>query len=190
MLASNVLGLDIPSAGVVFAVALVVHVVGGVWSVVTGLLAATARKRPGRHPMAGRLFVWGIAVMFVTATVMAVIRWREDSRLFAIAVVAAGLAAVGWYSRPTRRPRRVQWHAIGMGGSYVALLAGFYVDNGPQLPGWRLLPHWLYWALPVAVGAPLVWWALRRFRAGVSTRPRGASRFDEGERLTQRREGG
>src|SRR5262252_592447 len=101
MLTSTVLGLEIPSAGPVFAVALGLHVVGGVWSVVTGALAATARKRPGRHPKAGLLYVWGIAVVFVTATVMAAIRWREDAHLFAIALGAAALTAIGWYARPT-----------------------------------------------------------------------------------------
>jgi hypothetical protein len=59
-----------------------------------------------------------------------------------------------------------------MGGSFVALFTGFYVDNGPQLPVWRLLPHWLYWVLPAAIGAPLIWLALRRYRAGVSSKPR------------------
>jgi len=79
MLTSTVAGLEIPSAGPVFAVALGVHVIGGTWSVVTGALAATARKRPGRHPRAGLLYLWGIGVMFTTATVMATMRWREDA---------------------------------------------------------------------------------------------------------------
>ena len=179
MLTSTVVGLEIPSAGPVFTVALGVHVLGGVWSVVTGALAATARKRPGRHPRAGLLYLYGIAVMFATATVMATIRWRQDAHLFAIAVVAAGLAAIGWYARPTRRPTRFTWHAVGMGGSYIALLTGFYVDNGPQLPVWKLLPHWMYWALPVVVGTPLVLLALRRYRVGISARPREDARSDE-----------
>ena len=59
-----------------------------------------------------------------------------------------------------------------MGGSYIALLTGFYVDNGAQLPLWDRLPHWMYWVLPAAIGIPLISLALRRFRSGVSTRPR------------------
>jgi hypothetical protein len=49
-----------------------------------------------------------------------------------------------------------------MAGSYVALLTGFYVDNGPRLPLWDRLPHLAYWLLPAAVGIPLTWRALRR----------------------------
>jgi hypothetical protein len=49
-----------------------------------------------------------------------------------------------------------------MAGSYIALLTGFYVDNGAQLPLWDRLPHLAYWLLPAAVGAPLTWRALAR----------------------------
>ena len=55
--------------------------------------------------------------------------------------------------------------------SYIALLTGFYVDNGSQLPLWDRLPHLLYWLLPAAVGTPLTWWALRRNHAIRARRP-------------------
>jgi hypothetical protein len=54
-----------------------------------------------------------------------------------------------------------------MGGSFAALLTGFYVDNGPQLPLWNRLPHVVYWLLPTAVATVLIRRALRRF----ATRP-------------------
>jgi hypothetical protein len=176
MLAIKILGLDIPDAGPVFFTALALHVLAGVICVVAGALAATARKRPGRHPKSGRVYLWGIGAVSTTATVMAVIRWREDWHLFAIASVAFGLAMFGWRARRLRGPGWPRWHATGMGGSYIALLTGFYVDNGPQLPLWNRLPHWTYWLIPAAVGVPLIWWALRRFHGGVSSRPRAAGR--------------
>jgi hypothetical protein len=37
-------------------------------------------------------------------------------------------------------------HVTGMAVSYILLLTGFYVDNGPNLPLWRSLP-------PVASGS-------------------------------------
>jgi hypothetical protein len=172
MLAIEIFGLEIPDAGPVFLAALSFHVLAGLTCVVSGGLAASARKRPGRHPKAGHVYLWGIAVVFVTATVMSVIRWREDWHLFAIAIVAFGLAMSGWRARAHRRPGWPHRHGIAMGGSYIALLTGFYVDNGPQLPLWNRLPHWIYWVLPAAVGVPLIWWALRRFDSGISTRPR------------------
>jgi hypothetical protein len=56
-----------------------------------------------------------------------------------------------------------------MGGSYIALFTGFYVDNGPFLPLWNRLPHLAYWLLPSLIGLPLIWRALRRFHAGRRT---------------------
>jgi hypothetical protein len=115
------------------------------------------------------VYLYGIATVFATATVMATLRWREDWRLFIIATVAFGLAMVGWWAR-RRRPRLwMVWHGSAMAGSYVALFTGFYVDNGPQLPLWDRLPHLTYWLLPAAIGAPLTWWALRR--NGALSRP-------------------
>jgi hypothetical protein len=170
VLAAHIGGLKVPDAGPVFFTALAVHVAAATTGVISGALAATARKRPGRHPRAGVVYLYGIGVVFVSATVMAVIRWRHDAHLFAIALVAITLAALGWQIR-RRQPRRwMAWHGTMMAGSYVALLTGFYVDNGPQLPLWDRLPHLAYWLLPAAVGAPLTWRALAR--NGALTRPR------------------
>jgi hypothetical protein len=177
LLAITILGLEIPDAGPVFLAALAVHVAAGMMGVVAGALAATARKRPGRHPEAGRVYLWGLGVVFVTASTMAMIRWHEDWHLFAIATVALALGLFGWRARRRQHDGWPRWHAIGMAGSYIALLTGFYVDNGPQLPVWDRLPHWTYWVIPAAVGIPLIWLALRRFAAGVSSRPRAAGRF-------------
>jgi hypothetical protein len=53
-------------------------------------------------------------------------------------------------------------HGTGMAVSYIALLTGFYVDNGPTLPVWDRLPHITYWLLPAVIGVPLLLRALRK----------------------------
>jgi hypothetical protein len=164
MLAGDFLGLPIPDAGPIFAAALVIHIASGLTAVVGGALAATAKKRPGRHPRAGRVYLCAVGGVFATAAVMAVIRWREDAHLLAIAVVAFSLGLYGYRARRRHRPGWPPNHAIGMGGSYIALLTGFYVDNGPFLPLWKQLPHLTYWLLPTVIGAPLIGIALYRFR--------------------------
>jgi hypothetical protein len=165
MFAGDILGLPIPDAGPIFAAALVIHILSGLTAVISGALAATANKRPGRHPRAGRIYLWALGGVFTTATIMAIIRWREDAHLLAIAVMAFSLGLYGYQARRRHRPGWPPHHAIGMGGSYIALLTGFYVDNGPFLPLWNQLPHVTYWLLPSTVGAPLIWLALHRFRA-------------------------
>jgi hypothetical protein len=176
MLSGDVFGLPIPDAGPIFAAALAVHIASGLTAVVAGALAATAKKRPGRHPRVGRVYLWALGGIFTTATIMAIIRWREDAHLFAIAVVAFGLGLYGYRARRRHRPGWAPRHAIGMGGSYTALLTGFYVDNGPFLPMWNQLPHITYWLLPSIVGIPLMWLALRRFphSSGLPSETRGA----------------
>jgi hypothetical protein len=177
-LSSEIFGLPIPDAGPVFATALVIHILCGLTAVIAGALAATARKRPGRHPRAGRVYLWALGGIFTTATIMAIIRWRQDAHLFAIAVVAFGLGLYGYRARRRHRPGWPPHHAVGMGGSYIALLTGFYVDNGPFLPLWERLPHLTYWVLPSLVGIPLIWLALRRFsppRASGRSRQRSAT---------------
>jgi hypothetical protein len=169
MLGSDIVGLPIPDAGPIFATALAAHIASGLTAVTAGAIAATARKQAGRHPRAGRVYLWALGGIFATATVMAIIRWREDAHLFAIAVVAFGLGLYGYRARRRHRPGWPKHHAIGIGGSYIALFTGFYVDNGPFLPLWNQLPHIAYWLLPTAVGVPLIWLALHRFQRNPST---------------------
>ncbi|MDG6108757.1 hypothetical protein Daura_30650 [Dactylosporangium aurantiacum] len=166
----RVFGLEIPDAGPVFAGVLVLHVAAGLTCVTAGTLAATAGKRRGRHPRAGRVYLYGLCVVFATATVMSAVRWPHDAHLLAVAVVASGLGLAGWWARRRRGRAWVRWHAAGMGGSFIALLTGFYVDNGPQLPGWDRLPPVVFWFLPAAVGVPLLHTAIRRFERPVTPR--------------------
>src|SRR5689334_18665799 len=139
----------------VFMAVLAVHVAAGLTGVGAATVACVARKRPGVHPRWGRVYLWALGVVAVTAVAMAVIRWPADAHLAAIAVVAGGLGAFGWWARRRHRPGWPVRHAIGLGGSFAALLTGFYVDNGPRLPVWDRLPHPVYWLLPSAVAAIL-----------------------------------
>ncbi len=116
-LSSEIFGLPLPDAGPVFASALVIHILCGLTAVIAGALAATARKRPGRHPRAGRVYLWALGGTFTTATIKAIIRWHEDAHLFAIAAVAFGLGLYGYRARRRHRPGWPPHHAIGIGGS-------------------------------------------------------------------------
>ena len=93
------------------------------------------------------------------------------AHLFAIAAIAFGLGLYGYQARRGHRPGWPRHHGIGMGGSYIALLTGFYVDNGRFLPLWNHLPHWIYWLLPSLVGVPFIWRALHRFTQSTSDKP-------------------
>jgi hypothetical protein len=157
-------GVSIPHS-TLFVVALIVHVAAGLTCVITGAVAASVRKRPGLHPVVGNVYYWTLGVVFLSATVMAALRWPEDAYLFFIGAFAFACGTVGYQFRHHQWRNWPYFHIPGMGLSYVALLTAFYVDNGPRLPVWNRLPHVLYWVLPSLVGVPLIVRALRSTQA-------------------------
>jgi uncharacterized membrane protein len=163
-LARQVFGLPIPEEGALFDAALTFHIAAGLTCVITGVLAATAPKRPGRHTLSGRIFFWSLAVVFISSTTMATLRFAQDWHLLVIGTVAFGAGCLGYLARRRRRPGWLRVHIPAMGGAYIALFTGFYVDNGPHLPVWDRLPGLAYWTVPSLVGMPLILRALARRR--------------------------
>lgn len=161
--ASDLLGVPVGSDDPLFLLALGAHVSAGLTAVVAGAVAGFSRKRPGLHPRAGLVYCWGTVWVFVSSLVMASVRWPHDTHLVVIGSVGFAAAACGIGFRARARPRWRRRHLVAMSISYIALFTGFYVDNGPHLPGWRVLPRWSFWVLPSAIGALLVFRSLRKW---------------------------
>ena len=151
-----------PHLSLPFATLLLIHIPAGLTSVVTGAVAAVSKKRRGRHPRFGTIYYWALAVVFVSATGLAVLRWTEDRHLFVLGTISFGVATLGYLARKVRWTGWTSFHILGMSLSYIVLLTAFYVDNGPHLPVWDRLPAIAYWTLPSLVGLPLVIRAVRR----------------------------
>jgi hypothetical protein len=162
--ASDLLGVPVGSDDPAFLLALGAHVAAGLTAVVAGGVAAFARKRPGMHPRAGLIYWWGLLWVLVSSLVMAAVRWPHDTHLIIIGVVGFTAGTWGVVVRHRAREGWRELHLVAMGISYVALLTGFYVDNGPHLPAWRLLPRWSFWVLPSVVGAVVMMRSLRRLK--------------------------
>jgi hypothetical protein len=160
--ASRILGAQVGSANPVFLVFLAVHVVAGLTAVITGAIAALTRKGSLRHVRVGRWYYRAITAVFVTATVLAAMRWAQDYYLFLLGAVAFTAATAGYLHRRRHRPGDAG-HIAGMGIAYTAMLTAFYVDNGPHLPLWDRLPVLAFWLLPSAVAAPLIVRAIIRW---------------------------
>jgi len=167
-----------------FFLPLLVHVVAGLTTVITGVVAFRVPKRRGRHPSWGARYLWAYTVVFLTATILSFERWSIDAYLFFIAVVGYGFAVGGYAARRFRRARWVMrllgknWviaHIIGMIGSYVVLLTGFYVDNAHLIPLLNQLPQLTFWVLPTVIGIPFMVRSISRFVPNIaapSRRPR------------------
>ena len=166
LLAAHVLGQHVGSAAPLFLAFLAVHVVAGTIAVISGTAAAIAQKPGLRHQQAGRRYYLAAVVMAGSGAVLAIMRWREDAYLLVFAAVTftAATAGIRAQRRRSRAGRTV--HILGMTLSFVAMMTGFYVDNGPRLPLVGHLPAAAFWVLPSAVGAVLAARSLRRAARG------------------------
>lgn len=157
MAASRILGTEVGSTAPAFLAFLTVHVLGGIAAVASGAIAAIARKGSVRHVRAGRCYYLAITVVFITAVVLAAMRWRQDYYLSILGAAAFTAATIGY-----RHRFGDLGHIIGMGGAYIVMLTAFYVDNGPRLPLWSHLPALAFWLLPTVIGAPVITRAILR----------------------------
>jgi uncharacterized membrane protein len=148
--------------GMPLRIVIVVHVAAGLTAVVAGAAAMLSRKGPGRHPRRGTIYLGALLVVAGTATCIAIAR-PHTAYLLVPGAVAVTAAAIGYTAR---RMRRYRLHIIGMAISYLAMLTAFYVDNGPRLPLWRLLPPVTFWFLPSAIGLPVLITVLRKRAQG------------------------
>ena len=155
-------GVAIASTSPLFLAGVAVHVAAGLTCVVAGAIAMLSKKAAGRHPTAGSVYYWALAVVFATAAGLAIARWTEDADLFLLACLAFALATFGREAMRRGWLGRYRPHIFGMGSSYIVLLTAFYVDNGKSLPVWRDLPTLAYWTVPAAIGLPIMAWALLR----------------------------
>ncbi|HXD12157.1 MAG TPA: hypothetical protein VN653_18960 [Anaerolineales bacterium] len=165
MILCNVLaaaGIVVPCDSATFLAVLAIHIPFGIICVIAGVVAMLSRKEHGRHPTFGTIYYWSLSVVFVTASMMATLRWAEDYYLFILGTLSFAAAAFGRMAHRRRWRGWVRLHISGMGLSYILLLTAFYVDNGKFLPLWKELPAITYWIFPSAVGLPLIVNALLR----------------------------
>jgi len=155
-----------------FFLPLIVHVLAGLTTVITGIVTFSMPKRRGRHPRWGERYLWAYTLVFLTATILSGERWSADAYLFFIALVGYGFALGGYAAR---RFHREPWlmrllgrnwviaHIVGMIGSYIVLLTGFYVDNAHLIPLLNQLPQLTFWVLPTVIGIPFIVRSISRF---------------------------
>ena len=150
-------GIEIPSTDPVFLAIVGFHILLGLGAVATGAIAMLSKKQKGRHSTFGAIYFWCLLALAASAALLSISRWTQDYHLFALGASAFGCALLG---RLAVRRRRIRLHLVGMGSSYTLMLIAFYVDNGPHLPLWRSLPHFMYWLIPLGVAIPIMAWAL------------------------------
>lgn len=155
-------GIPIPSTSPAFLLTVAFHVAVGLTCTIVGIVAMLSKKRRGRHSDFGNIYYWCLSIVFVTASMLSLVRFAEDRHLFILG--AFSFATASW-GRIALRQRWRGWprqHVIGMGSSYILLLTAFYVDNGKSLPIWRDLPQTAFWLIPGIIGFPMIAYVLLR----------------------------
>jgi hypothetical protein len=159
---TSIAGIPLPSDAPLFLAFIAVHIAAGLTAVIAGAIAMLSQKRLGPHPSAGTVYYLALAVVFVTMSVLASLRWSEDYHLFILGLLSFVAATVGRTARRQLWPSWARIHMTGMAASYILMIAAFYVDNGPNLPLWRELSPLAFWILPTLIGAPILINALLR----------------------------
>jgi uncharacterized membrane protein len=155
-------GVPVPSTDPIFLTFVVIHILIALVCVISGLLAMLTEKTKRQHPSFGKIYFWGMLSAFVTVSVLSVMRWPHNIHLLSIGTLAFAFTYAG---RGIARRKRLNWtrmHTICMGASYILLLTGFYVDNGKNLPFWRLFPQWFFFVFPAAIGMPIIMYVLKK----------------------------
>lgn len=149
-------GFEIPYNGTFFLVVLAIHIIAGLTGVISGIFAMVSRKQHGSHTKSGNIYYWALWVVFLTAMLIAFVRWKEDYHLFILGTCSFGAAFFGRLALKKRWYKWSIYHITGMGASYIFLLIAFYVDNGKFLPFWKDLHPVIYWVLPLIIGVPIL----------------------------------
>jgi hypothetical protein len=140
------------------------HILAGATATLAGAAAMLAPKRPGPHPRRGRTYLLALTVTLASGTGIAVTTWPRFWHLAVLGGAAATLAGVGLAARRIRFHHWLPVHITAMASSYTTMLTAFYVDNGPRLPLWNVLPPQTFWILPTATGLPLLIRALHKHK--------------------------
>ena len=100
------------------------------------------------------LYYWSWFAVFVSATILAAIRWVEDYHLFILG--APSFAAASWGRIPVRRSgsQWVRFHITGMESILSPVADGLLRGQREGLPLWKELPSITYWLLPI--GMPII----------------------------------
>lgn len=158
----DLFGLPLPSDDRGFVTVIAIHIILSLGAVVFGLLAMLKDKNSPAHSRFGKLYYWSITSAFVTVIGLAVMRWPHNNHLLLIGATTTILVYAGRRLAQNKRPKWTRLHTIFMGGSYVLLLTGFYVDNGQNLPFWNQFPQWFFWIFPAAIGIPMILYVVRK----------------------------
>lgn len=159
---TDLFGIPVPSTDKVFLTFVVVHILISLVCVISGLFAMLTEKGLKKHSTFGKVYFWSMVSAFATIVILSIMRWPHNIHLLSIGILAVTSIYLGYRLTKTKKRRWTRVHTVLMSSSYILLLTGFYVDNGKNLPFWKLFPQWFFWIFPAALGVPIILIILKR----------------------------
>ena len=153
-------GIPVPSDNKLFLTIVAVHIILGIICVVSGLSAMLSNKGSGIHATSGKIYYWGLLAIFVSVIPLSIMRWPFNNHLLMLGILSFSTVYFGRRFARSRRPKWTRMHTVCMGLSYIFLLTAFYVDNGKNLPFWKMFPPIFFWVFPTVIGIPVIIYAL------------------------------
>src|SRR5262249_14301660 len=84
-----VAGIEIPSSDPLFlTVVIAIHIPLGLACVTAGATAMFSKKGRGRHSTFGKTYFWCLLALFVSATLLSLMRWAENYHLFVLGAMS------------------------------------------------------------------------------------------------------
>ena len=108
------------------------HVIGGFAALITGFIASVTAKGKTRHRQSGRIYFWAMTVVFITATVLGIL--KERWFLFMVGFFSYYLVVRGYRILYLKKLGAGQ-HARWIDWSIVSIAMAF----GASLVAWSLL---------------------------------------------------
>ncbi len=142
-----------------------IHVAAGFAALALGIVAMRARKQRGTHTWVGETYHWLVLIVCGLAVVVVLDDWDRFWWFLPIAIGSYAFALLGYVAAKMRWKGWLEWHVTGQGGSYIAMVTAFIVNNWhivkaigiPLSAGWA-------WALPSLIGTPIIWWVNLRIQ--------------------------
>lgn len=149
---------------------LIAHIALGTAGLMLGPVAMTARKHPGLHTRVGEAYHWVMLGVCMSAGLLAFLDWGRIWWFLPVAIGSYAFAFAGYVAAKRRWEGWLRVHLAGQGGSYIAMCTALVITNWEALAGTRgVLSPWA-WAMPTAIGTPIIVWVAHEVARG--RRPR------------------
>jgi hypothetical protein len=129
---------------------LAAHIAVGSIGLVLGAVAVLTEGPPAYRSRAGAAYVWAVGAVAATAIALVALDEWEVWWILPLAVLAIGLAIVGYLAPARRRAGWIRLYAHGQGGAYIALVTAVFVVS---VSGAARAAAWV---VPTAVGVALI----------------------------------